>query len=293
MSRLHEDFEKGTGATEGDQLGLVKAGRALSNPGETEILKKLTIAAGKGDGGLRQFPSSEHLLKTMEPESGSKSSDSAKGPQFPLTESYNPETGYSDASGKPTARGQQLQAEAKKLVDSLAAADGSLSLKDHGKMMDSISKENISEADKWYLYKQICREESKGRNAEGRLIPGTKEHRVLFDEAPPDGLHRSGKGDVVRHIIIDPTSDAYHGGLVYGSRNLGAGFLRGEAGIFMHEDVAKPVENWYRGEGFGVNHGDEEASHRQLRALKAMQGEGSAKPGFDSYAKVWNEGFGH
>ncbi|MDR3615363.1 MAG: hypothetical protein P4L53_17525 [Candidatus Obscuribacterales bacterium] len=82
-----------------------------------------------------------------------------------------------------------------------------------------------------YLYKQIGRDEGKGRDADGRLIQGTKDHRVLFDEAPPDGLPRSGKGDVVRHIIIDPTNDNYHGGLVYGSRSMGAGFSRGGAGI--------------------------------------------------------------
>lgn len=268
--------------THAEKAAVVQAGQALSDPRETAILRKSDAGAGRAEASMSHFASSDHLLKGM----------SEQGPKFPLDKSYDPEANYKDASGKPTPRGEQLQGEAKKMVDSLAGADGSLSLKDHAKMMDAISKKDISEADKWYLYKQVCREESKGRNSEGRLLQGTKEHRVLFDEAPPTDLPRSGKGDVVRHIIIDPTNDNYHGGLVYGSRSMGAGYLRGQAGIFVHEDLAKPVENWYRGEGFGVNHGDEQASQRQLRALRAMQGEDGYAPGFNSYAKVWAEGFG-
>ncbi|MDR3615364.1 MAG: hypothetical protein P4L53_17530 [Candidatus Obscuribacterales bacterium] len=148
MDDLHtNDKSQRPAAT--DKLAIVQAGQAMSDPSESGFLKTINSVAGKVEATLAQFTPSEHLLKGLEESIGSKPSDTANGPQFPLRKSYNPETNYLDAAGKPTSRGEQLQAEAKKMVDAAAAPDGSLSLKDHGKMMDAISKQNINEADKW------------------------------------------------------------------------------------------------------------------------------------------------
>ena len=143
---------------------------------------------------------------------------------------------------------------------------------------------SLTEADKWYLYKQVCDIERQGRDADGRLLPGTNSYRVLFGLTPPERLEQSLRGDVVRHLIIDPTMDAYHGGLVFGGRNFSAAFMRDKTGIFMHERVLKPIEHMFQ--GFPIDRGDEHASLRQLRALKAMQ-----KSGFDGYADQWRREF--
>lgn len=259
-----------------------KAGQALSSPADARL-----IAAGPSasDKTMANFPGEHTLLAQI----GAPADKTAlpKGPTFPLSGPYDAEKPYTGPDGKPTKRGEDLQKEAKDLVDKASKPDGSLSLRDHGKIMESIAKQpGLSEADKWYMYQQVCKLESKGRDADGRLIPGTHEHRVLFDAEKPTGLPESGKGDVVRHIIINPTNDGYHGGLVYGSSSWRAGYQKGEDGIQFHERVEKPIVNFLRGQGFGSDAGDEQASYRQLEALRAMQ-----TGGFNAYSRVWNEKF--
>lgn len=259
---------------------LSSSGACLSKPDEAGILKQ----KGQGDKVPQGFSDGSKLLAGMNAHPAEAPSN---GPEFPLKGLYNSEQPYLKPDGKPTARGEELQKEAGKLVAEAAKPDGSLSLKDHGKIMQSIAdNKNLSEADRWYLYKQVCKLESEGRDDDGRLIPGTQKYRVLFDSEKPSGLPASGKGDVVHHIIIDPTNDSYHGGLVYGSSSMRAGYMRGEKGIFVHERIEKPLVNLLRGEGL-INHGDEEASFRQLKALRAMQ-----QGGFKAYSQSWNDGFG-
>jgi hypothetical protein len=212
--------------------------------------------------------------------------DKEAAPKFPLTDKYDPVAPYRNPDGTPTARGEELSRQALDLVKGQASGDGSLSLKGHGEIMKRIADDkSLTEADKWYVYKQVCDVEGQGRDANGRLLPGTKGYRVLFGLTPPTNLEPSLKGDVVRHLIIDPTMDAYHGGLIFGSRSYSAAFLRGAAGIYMHELVGKPIEHMFQ--GFPIDRGDEHSSLRQLRALKAMQ-----KGGFNGYAQVWRREFG-
>lgn len=264
----------------GDRSALTAAGAALSRPGDAAVLKSKL-----GDQKVPPGFSADHsLLAGLSVAEGAEVA--AKGPEFPIKVPYNAEAAY-QVDGKPTRRGEELQSQALDLVKGAAKSDGSLSLKDHGKIMDHIAQDkSLSEADKWYVYKQVCKLEAGGRDQDGLLVPGTRNYRVLFDTARPTGLPESGKGDVVRHIIIDPTNDSYHGGLVYGSSSWRAGFMRGENGIYFHEEIEKPLVNMLRGEGFGVNRGDEAASQRQLKALRAMQ-----QGGFSAYSRLWNEGF--
>jgi hypothetical protein len=275
----------------GDRSALTAAGAALSRPGDAAVLKSKLADQEVPPG----FSAGHSLLAGLSaakgsekgPETAAKGAETAdKGPEFPIKVPYNAEAAY-QVDGKPTRRGEELQSQALDLVKGAAKSDGSLSLKDHGKIMDHIARDkSLSEADKWYVYKQVCKLEAGGRDHEGLLVPGTRNYRVLFDAARPTGLPESGKGDVVRHIIIDPTNDSYHGGLVYGSSSWRAGFMRGENGIYFHEEIEKPLVNMLRGEGFGVNRGDEAASQRQLKALRAMQ-----QGGFGAYSRSWNEGF--
>ncbi len=258
------------------------AGQALSSPAEARLTPVLSPA---GDATLAKFPGDHNLLAQINSPDGKEAP--AIDPVFPLPGPYDPEKAYTGGDGKPTQRGVALQKEAQDLVAKQAKLDGSLSLPDHGKIMETISKQaGLSEADKWYLYRQVCKEESNGRDADGRLIPGTHAHRVLFDTNKPTGLPESGKGEVVRHVIINPTNDGYHGGLVYGSSSWRSGYQTGESGIHFHEHVEKPLVNFFRGQGFSSDAGDEQASDRQLAALRAMQ-----TGGFDAYSRVWNENF--
>lgn len=215
----------------GDKSALTAAGAALSRPGDAAVLKSQSADQKVPPG----FSEGQTLLAGLSAAKGAEAA--AKGPEFPIKVPYDAEAAY-QVDGKPTSRGEQLQSQALELVKGAARADGSLSLKDHGKIMDHIAQDkNLSEADKWYVYKQICKLEAGGRDRDGLLVPGTNNYRVLFDTAKPTGLPESGKGDVVRHIIIDPTNDSYHGGLVYGSSSWRAGFMRGENGIYFHEEI--------------------------------------------------------
>jgi hypothetical protein len=237
---------------------------------------------------LKGFASEKDLLSDFHDDQSGKSDRAGVGPEFPLKNAYDPEAAYKTKDGKATLRGAELQEEARKLIHEIAKPDGSLSLPDHGKIMGEIAQnKSLSEADKWYLYKQVCKQEAGGRDEHGKLIPGTQATRVLFDTAKPTGLPESGKGDVVRHVIIDPTNDSYHGGLVYGGSSWRAGYMTGGSGIFFHERIEKPLVNFSRGQGLGSDAGDEQASYRQLKALQAMQ-----KGGFNAYAHTWNEEFG-
>jgi len=215
--------------------------------------------------------------------SGAEAKETA--PKFPLTDKYDPVALYRNADGTPTDRGRELSRQALDQVKGQAAVDGSLSLKGHGEIMKAIADDkSLTEADKWYMYKQVCDIEGQGRDADGRLLPGTTGYRVLFGLTPPSNLEPSLKGDVVRHLIIDPTMDSYHGGLLYSSRSYSAGFLKDTAGIYMHELFLKPIEHMFQ--GFPIDRGDEHSSLRQLRALKAMQ-----KGGFNGYAQTWRREF--
>jgi hypothetical protein len=279
---LPKAIDKGKPNSEKPPLG--EDGAALSQP---QAARLVNVTFQVNDASLTGFPSQHRLLQGFESANASTETADHKGPEFPLNVPYDPEQAYRTADGKPTQRGEQLQQEAKNLLQSVAKPDGSLSLVDHGKIMDEIAQnKDLSEADKWYLYKQVCNEERKGRNKDGGLIPGTQATRVLFDAAKPTGLPESGKGDVVRHIIIDPTNDGYHGGLVYNGGSWRSGYMQGQWGIHFHEDIEKPIVNLFRGQGIGVDDGDEQASYRQLRALRAMQ-----SGGFNAYSKAWNEGF--
>lgn len=264
---------------------LANAGASLSNPNDAALANRTNNAR---ESTLKGFTPEHQLLASLVT-GGKQAGDAAPpGPEFPLKAAYNPETPYQTKEGKPTQRGEELQKEAKQLIQAVAKPDGSLSLRDHGKILDAIAhNKELSEADKWYLYKQVCKQEATGRDEHGKLIPGTHATRVLFDSEKPTGLPESGKGDVVRHIVIDPTDDSYHGGLVYGGSSWRAGYMSGESGIEFHERVEKPLVNFTRGQGLGSDPGDEQASYRQLKALRAMQ-----QGGFNAYAKSWNEGFG-
>jgi hypothetical protein len=264
---------------------LARAGASLSNPKDAALAYPTNTSR---DHTLSGFTPEDQLLAHFDRGTRQTGDASPPDPEFPLKAAYNPETPYQTKEGKPTQRGEELQKEAQQLIRGVAKPDGSLSLRDHGKIMEDIAQDKkLSEADKWYLYKQVCKQEALGRDEHGKLIPGTHATRVLFDSEKPTGLPESGKGDVVRHIIIDPTNDSYHGGLVYGSSSWRAGYMSGESGINFHERVEKPLVNFARGQGFGSDPGDEQASLRQLKALTAMQ-----QGGFDAYAKSWNEGFG-
>jgi hypothetical protein len=256
------------------------ASEALSHPEQART-------AGKNfpgqTAGLEHFPEQHKLLAQIHETTSEERRPS--GPTFPLKEAYDPKQGYI-IDGKPTAHAQELQHEAKELLAGVAKPDGSLSLKDHAKIMDAIAdNKKLTEADKWFLYKEVCDLERQGRNAQGHLIPGTKNYRVLFDAEKPTGIPESLKGDVVRHVIIDPTNDGYHGTLAYGSPGWRSGFMQGEDGIFFHEHIEKPLINKWRSGRF-VDRGDEEESHRQLRALRAMQ-----QGGFNAYAESWRHSF--
>jgi hypothetical protein len=265
---------------------LVKAGEALSRPQEASFSNALRIASAY-ELSLAGLASQDQLLASLIAANDTKECTVPKNPEFPLKEPYDSEQAYQRTDGKPTKRGEELQKEATRLLKAAAKPDNSLSLRDHGKIMDSIAQnKDLSEADKWYLYKQVCRQEAGSRDSHGILIPGTHALRVLFDSEKPTGLPESGKGDVVRHIIIDPTNDGYHGGLVYGSASWRSGYKKGEEGIHFHEETEKPWVNFVRGQGSGVDVGDEQASYRQLAALRAMQ-----TGGFNAYSKTWNEGF--
>jgi hypothetical protein len=219
------------------------------------------------------------------------------GPVFPLKDKYGPETGYelstsprsSAKLATPTVRALELRAQANELVRAAAQPDGSMGLRDFGQIMQKIAADKgLSEADKWYLYMQVRNLVKQGRDSVDELIPGTTKYRVLFERQPPTGLSEPTEGDVVRHIIISPTDDGYHGLLVYGSPSWESCFLPGESGILCHERFGKPLKNTITGRSFfGRDPGAEQASFRQLAAIRAMQ-----KGGFDAYSKVWNQQFG-
>lgn len=274
LDNTHSSLEAGKEAAAGSKLD--RHGAVLSDPNEARSIGKVQPSSAAD-----KFPSADGLLNQLHGKD-----ESPVGPTFPLDKPYDPTKDYM-IDGKPTERGKELQEEAHKLLAGVAKPDGTLTLRDQGKIMDSIAKDpQLSEGDKWYLYKQVCDLERKGRDNYGWLIPGTKEYRVLFNAQRPTGIPESLKGDVVRHVIIDPTDDGYHGDLVYGKGTWRSGFQTGENGIYFHEHIEKPLANLFRSGVLGVDRGDEEESKRQIAALRAMQ-----KGGFNAYAEEWKKGF--